>query len=116
MSAHCNIHSTPTIQSLKLSNSFEFPHPTFKPTTQLTSTHHGRHHGTSHGKAFHIDALVVTNKDPQLSKAEEEGSDEVEVRREDQDKINKFSRLHQRELALQEELTGKSVSLTPISP
>jgi len=43
-----------------------------------------------------------------LSKAEEEGSDEVEVRREDQDKINRFSRLHQRELALQEELAGKS--------
>ncbi|KAL6855080.1 hypothetical protein ACO1O0_006218 [Amphichorda felina] len=44
-----------------------------------------------------------------LSKAEEEGSDEVEVRREDQDKINKFSRLHQRELALQEQLEVKSV-------
>merc|ERR1712000_238437 len=43
-----------------------------------------------------------------LSKAEEEGGDEVEVRREDQDKINRFSRLHQRELALQEELAGKS--------
>lgn len=43
-----------------------------------------------------------------LSKAEEEGSDEVEVRREDQDKINKFSRLHQRELLLQEELSNKA--------
>ncbi|KAG6357720.1 hypothetical protein INS49_013599 [Diaporthe citri] len=30
--------------------------------------------------------------------------DEVEVRREDQDKINKFSRLHQRELKYEEEL------------
>lgn len=39
------------------------------------------------------------------------GGDEVEVRREDQDKINKFSRLHQRELALEEELQGKSVSV-----
>ncbi|KAL7798243.1 Prefoldin subunit domain-containing protein [Trichoderma ceciliae] len=42
-----------------------------------------------------------------LSK-EDEVADEVEVRREDQDKINKFSRLHQRELALKEELQLKS--------
>ncbi|KAI1187792.1 Prefoldin subunit-domain-containing protein [Nemania serpens] len=34
--------------------------------------------------------------------------DEVEVRREDQDKINKFSRLHQRELNLQDELKSKN--------
>ncbi|KAI1164722.1 Prefoldin subunit-domain-containing protein [Nemania serpens] len=34
--------------------------------------------------------------------------DEVEVRREDQDKINKFSRLHQRELILQDELKSKN--------
>ena len=33
----------------------------------------------------------------------------MEVRREDQDKINKFSRLHQKELALEEELKNKSV-------
>jgi prefoldin subunit 4 len=31
------------------------------------------------------------------------------VRREDQDKINKFSRLHQRELLFEEELQGKNV-------
>ncbi|KAI3323966.1 Prefoldin subunit-domain-containing protein [Xylariaceae sp. AK1471] len=36
------------------------------------------------------------------------GGDEVEVRREDQDKINKFSRLHQRELILEEELKSKN--------
>lgn len=35
----------------------------------------------------------------------------MEVRREDQDKINKFSRLHQRELNIEEELKAKSVSL-----
>jgi uncharacterized membrane protein YccC len=35
--------------------------------------------------------------------------DEVEVRREDQDKINKFSRLHQHELSIEEELKGKNV-------
>ncbi|EXF83926.1 prefoldin subunit [Colletotrichum paranaense] len=44
-----------------------------------------------------------------LTKADEESvGDEVEVRREDQDKINKFSRLHQRELIIEEELKNKS--------
>ena len=37
------------------------------------------------------------------------GKDELEVRREDQDKINKFSRLHQREMLLEEELKVKAV-------
>jgi prefoldin subunit 4 len=50
---------------------------------------------------------------PQLSKEDEAaiGGDEVEVRREDQDKINKFSRLHQRELNLEDELKAKHVGL-----
>ncbi|KAL1858147.1 hypothetical protein Daus18300_010028 [Diaporthe australafricana] len=40
-----------------------------------------------------------------LTKEDEQATgDEVEVRREDQDKINKFSRLHQRELKYEEEL------------
>ncbi|KAH7263519.1 Prefoldin subunit-domain-containing protein [Fusarium tricinctum] len=43
-----------------------------------------------------------------LSKADEEAADEVEVRREDQDKINRFSRLHQRELVLEDELSTKT--------
>ncbi|KAK1596617.1 prefoldin subunit [Colletotrichum navitas] len=44
-----------------------------------------------------------------LTKADEESvGDEVEVRREDQDKINKFSRLHQRELVIEEELKNKN--------
>ncbi|OAF62781.1 hypothetical protein VC83_00873 [Pseudogymnoascus destructans] len=44
-----------------------------------------------------------------LSKEDEAatGADEVEVRREDQDKINKFSRLHQQELNLEDELRAK---------
>ncbi len=47
----------------------------------------------------------------QLTKEDEkEAGDEIEVRREDQDKINRFSRLHQRELVLEEELKIKSVS------
>ncbi|CAK7273588.1 hypothetical protein SEPCBS57363_005726 [Sporothrix epigloea] len=40
-----------------------------------------------------------------LSREDEEAAGpEVEVRREDQEKINKFSRLHQRELNLEEQL------------
>ncbi|KAI4248835.1 MAG: hypothetical protein L6R40_000846 [Gallowayella cf. fulva] len=45
-----------------------------------------------------------------LSKEEEAtvGKDDLEVRREDQDKINKFSRLHQREMLLEEELESRA--------
>ncbi|OAA63191.1 Prefoldin, subunit 4 [Cordyceps fumosorosea ARSEF 2679] len=43
-----------------------------------------------------------------LSKEEEAAGQEVEVRREDQDKINRFSRLNQRELLLDEELKAKN--------
>ncbi|KAK4692286.1 prefoldin subunit 4, partial [Lecanoromycetidae sp. Uapishka_2] len=45
-----------------------------------------------------------------LSKEDEAavGKDETEVRREDQDKINKFSRLHQREMNLEDELKIKA--------
>ncbi|KAI0876519.1 Prefoldin subunit-domain-containing protein [Hypoxylon argillaceum] len=43
-----------------------------------------------------------------LTKDDEATTDEVEVRREDQDKINKFSRLHQRELLYEEELKSKN--------
>ncbi|KAI0136972.1 Prefoldin subunit-domain-containing protein [Xylariales sp. AK1849] len=43
-----------------------------------------------------------------LSKEEEGTGDEVEVRREDQDKINRFSRLHQRELNIEDELKTKN--------
>jgi prefoldin subunit 4 len=52
----------------------------------------------------------------QLSKEDEAtaGGDEIEVRREDQDKINKFSRLHQKEIALEDELKTKHVSATSL--
>ncbi|RJE23861.1 prefoldin subunit 4 [Aspergillus sclerotialis] len=44
----------------------------------------------------------------QLSKEDEASAgEENEVRREDQEKINRFSRLHQRELVLEELLKGK---------
>lgn len=39
------------------------------------------------------------------------GKDEIEVRREDQDKINKFSRLHQREMLLEDDLKIKAVRM-----
>ena len=43
-----------------------------------------------------------------MSKEDEEAAgDEIEVRREDQDKINRFSRLHQRELGIEDELKVK---------
>lgn len=45
-----------------------------------------------------------------LSKEDEAavGKDELEVRREDQDKINKFSRLHQRETLLEDDLKSRA--------
>ena len=46
----------------------------------------------------------------QLSREEEASiGEEKEVRREDQEKINRFSRLHLREKGLEEELTNKQV-------
>lgn len=47
----------------------------------------------------------------QLSKDDEAaaGGEDTEVRREDQDKINRFSRLHQRETVLEERLKAKQV-------
>ncbi|KAK7710620.1 hypothetical protein SLS63_012894 [Diaporthe eres] len=51
-----------------------------------------------------------------LSKEDEQAvGDEVEVRREDQDKINKFSRLHQRELKYEEELKKEKEELDDIT-
>jgi hypothetical protein len=46
----------------------------------------------------------------QLSKEEEAATEEVQVRREDQEKINKFSKLHQRQAMLEEELKQKQAS------
>ncbi|KAI4176658.1 MAG: hypothetical protein LQ343_000949 [Gyalolechia ehrenbergii] len=48
-----------------------------------------------------------------LSKEDEAtvGKDDLEVRREDQDKINKFSRLHQRETLLEDELKSRAVQV-----
>lgn len=43
----------------------------------------------------------------QLTKEEEAAAGSDEVRREDQDKINRFSRLHQNESNLEEELKTK---------
>jgi hypothetical protein len=59
----------------------------------------------------HLGEHILINL--QLSKDEE--GEETEVRREDQDKINRFSTLHQREKLLQAELKTKEVLLTPVS-
>ena len=46
----------------------------------------------------------------ELTKEDEAAvGNELEVRREDQDKINRFSRLHQRETVLEDELKTKAV-------
>jgi prefoldin subunit 4 len=49
---------------------------------------------------------------PQLTREDEAatGGEEITVRREDQDKINKFSRLHQRQSLLEQGLKSKQVS------
>ncbi|KAJ5161973.1 hypothetical protein N7492_007365 [Penicillium capsulatum] len=47
---------------------------------------------------------------PRMLSREDEGApggEENEVRREDQEKINRFSRLHQRQATLEEQLKGK---------
>lgn len=51
-------------------------------------------------------------KREQLARDEEgaPGGEENEVRREDQEKINRFSRLHQRQAVLEGQLKGKQVS------
>lgn len=69
--------------------------------------------GQIHSQAIHIQpATANRSSGVQLTKEDEQAvGDEVEVRREDQDKINKFSRLHQRELKYEEELKTKSVRI-----
>ncbi|KAF9249820.1 hypothetical protein DTO013E5_8189 [Penicillium roqueforti] len=56
---------------------------------------------TTHQTAKMVQPRMLTKAD------ETSANDENEVRREDQEKINRFSRLHQRETVLQEELKGK---------
>ena len=68
----------------------------------------GRHNVETNGKLFA--AGYVRNSRLilyQLSKDEE--GEETEVRREDQDKINRFSTLHQKEKLLQADLKTKEV-------
>ncbi|ESZ92133.1 prefoldin subunit 4 [Sclerotinia borealis F-4128] len=53
----------------------------------------------------------LEDRDKDLLKEDEAavGTDEVEVRSEDQDKINRFSRLHQREIGLDDELKSEHI-------
>ena len=80
---------------------------------RLSRGSHAATNGTN--KAFRIRgaAMLIGYE---LSKEDEAavGKDELEVRREDQDKINKFSRLHQRETALEDELKVKAVRNTSL--
>jgi len=55
-------------------------------------------------------------KDLQLSKEDEASAEDTEVRREDQEKINRFSRLHAREAVLEEQLKAKQVCFLFLSP
>jgi hypothetical protein len=44
------------------------------------------------------------------------GGEDIQVRREDQQKINQFSTLHQKEMAVEEALRGKLVRIPVIRP
>lgn len=74
----------------------------------------GRHNAASHGT--HLARYLVAQchglTGRQLTKEEEAsaGGEDVQVRREDQEKINRFSSLHQKETALEDELRAKLVS------
>lgn len=59
--------------------------------------------------------LIQALTSVQLSREDEAGigKEDLEVRREDQDKINSFSRLHQREMLLEEDLKSKAVPPRP---
>lgn len=65
---------------------------------------------------YRVSTLVCITNPEQLSKEEEAAGEEVEVRREDQDKINKFSRLSSREQVLEDELKAKAVRARHPSP
>lgn len=72
----------------------------------------------SHGESYPLYAFAMsiseTNYRLKLSKEDESSnSEENEVRREDQEKINRFSSLHQRELVLEQLLKGKQVYISP---
>ena len=90
-----------------------FQHPT---NIQNDATTHGTTPPTYH-LPVQIQLGTLTKTKPQLSKEDEVSSGnstDNEVRREDQEKINRFSRLHQRETVLLETLKGKQV-LLPLS-
>ncbi|KAF3395616.1 Prefoldin subunit 4 [Talaromyces pinophilus] len=76
---------------------WENQHPTFS----LSQNHHI--------SIYMKPESMLTGHGNKLSKDEEAatGTEDTEVRREDQDKINRFSRLHQRETVLEERLKAK---------
>ena len=62
---------------------------------------------------FHLRKAFIEciSNEGQLTKDDEAstGGEDIEVRREDQEKINKFSTLHQKETGLEQELKNKQV-------
>lgn len=61
------------------------------------------------GNSICLCSKILTPR--QLSKEEEEAmGEEKEVRKEDQDRINRFSRLHSKEKLLEDDLKTKQVS------
>lgn len=79
------------------------------------------HHRSRCSEGWYLSSLLLVNvliralTSVQLSREDEAGigKEDLEVRREDQDKINSFSRLHQREMLLEEDLKSKAVPPRP---
>jgi hypothetical protein len=108
-SLHSPIHlTTPKTDE----NKFSPPLLSYTPlaTDYIFIIQNAASHGTPcfpHSTKFLVFAALSIS---QLTKEEEGGNEDMEVRREDQEKINRFSSLHQKETALEEELRGKIVS------
>lgn len=97
----------PSIRSL-------FPPPLLCAVLQHRNRQDAETNGKIQIRSFVPRELSLIKSLTQLTKEDEQAAgDEVEVRREDQDKINKFSRLHQRELKYEEELKAKTVRTLP---
>ncbi|KFY72165.1 hypothetical protein V499_07691 [Pseudogymnoascus sp. VKM F-103] len=78
------------------------PYSSNKPPGYVQRTSGNRGLPVGHLPGSYLSPTALSKEDEAAT-----GADEIEVRREDQDKINKFSRLHQRELNLEDELKAK---------
>lgn len=95
----------------------------------ITTWCYAKHHKTVYASKHNHDVVVKTYGEcsrfiaqacshltlRQLSKEEEEAmGEEKEVRKEDQDRINRFSRLHSKEKLLEDDLKTKQVGLSSL--